>query len=416
MNHFLAPVHAEIDVDIRHGDALGIQETLKQEIIFQRVDIGNAQTVGHQAAGGRAPPRSHRDALIASVADKVPDNQKIARVATGANNLQLFLQARLIVALRIRQATFTLLMCFKTGLQPLLHHLLEIIIQGQITRGFVERQHQRIKRQFDIAALGDFQRAAARLRVLPEDLVHLLRRFDVVLLWIVAHAFGIVVTLARANAEQDIVRYSITGAQVVAIVGRHERHVHILAKIDQLSVDLRLRFQPMGHDLQVIVIRTENLAVTINGICRLFNLIVHDVAIGLALEAPGERDEALGVFSQGRFIDPRLVVKAVDISRAQQSRQILVTGKILGQQRQMIRHAAAFGHRPIKARARRDIGLAAQDWLDALALGRLVKFHGPKHVAMIGHGNRWHAEFCRSLYQFANTVRPVQQAVFRVQM
>src|SRR5207302_7943791 len=44
-----APPHAKVDVDIRHGDALGIQETLKEQVVLQRVDIGDAQGVAHEA-------------------------------------------------------------------------------------------------------------------------------------------------------------------------------------------------------------------------------------------------------------------------------------------------------------------------------------------------------------------------------
>ena len=37
----------EIDVNIRHGDTVRIQETLKQEVVLDRVEVGDFQTVGH---------------------------------------------------------------------------------------------------------------------------------------------------------------------------------------------------------------------------------------------------------------------------------------------------------------------------------------------------------------------------------
>ncbi len=36
---------AEVYVDIRHGDALGVQESLEQQLIFKRVEHGDAQRV-----------------------------------------------------------------------------------------------------------------------------------------------------------------------------------------------------------------------------------------------------------------------------------------------------------------------------------------------------------------------------------
>ena len=37
LDHFAAPAHAEIDIDIGHGHALGIQEALKDQVVLQRI-------------------------------------------------------------------------------------------------------------------------------------------------------------------------------------------------------------------------------------------------------------------------------------------------------------------------------------------------------------------------------------------
>ena len=62
LDHFAAPVRAEIDVDIGHADALRIQEALKQQAVLQRVDIGDLHGVADQAAGGRTASRADRNA------------------------------------------------------------------------------------------------------------------------------------------------------------------------------------------------------------------------------------------------------------------------------------------------------------------------------------------------------------------
>ena len=53
---------AEVDVDIRQRDALGIQEALEVEIEVQRIDVGDLQRVGDQAAGRRSAARPDRNA------------------------------------------------------------------------------------------------------------------------------------------------------------------------------------------------------------------------------------------------------------------------------------------------------------------------------------------------------------------
>ena len=61
VDHFATPVHAEVNVDVRHGHALRIQKAFKKEFVLQRVDVGDFHGVRHQRSGGRAAARSHGD-------------------------------------------------------------------------------------------------------------------------------------------------------------------------------------------------------------------------------------------------------------------------------------------------------------------------------------------------------------------
>ncbi len=56
----LAPaLVAEVHVDIRRADALGIEEALEKEAVGQRVQVGDPQGIGHQAAGRGTPAGTH---------------------------------------------------------------------------------------------------------------------------------------------------------------------------------------------------------------------------------------------------------------------------------------------------------------------------------------------------------------------
>ena len=68
---------AEVDVDIGQRDALGIQEALEDEVEVDRIDVGDPQAVGDQAAGRRAAARADRNPLLARVADEIPDDQEV---------------------------------------------------------------------------------------------------------------------------------------------------------------------------------------------------------------------------------------------------------------------------------------------------------------------------------------------------
>ena len=48
----IAAFVVEVHVDIRHRDALGVEETLEQEVVLDGVQVCDAQTVGNARSGG----------------------------------------------------------------------------------------------------------------------------------------------------------------------------------------------------------------------------------------------------------------------------------------------------------------------------------------------------------------------------
>ena len=75
-----AAVHAEVDVDIGHGDALGIEEALEEQLVLERIDVGDLHGVGDERAGGGAAAGADGDAVVAGVLDEVPDDEEVAGV------------------------------------------------------------------------------------------------------------------------------------------------------------------------------------------------------------------------------------------------------------------------------------------------------------------------------------------------
>ena len=55
---------AEVDVDVGRADALLVQEALEDEVVLDRVDVGDAEAVRHEAARGRAAARADGDPLL----------------------------------------------------------------------------------------------------------------------------------------------------------------------------------------------------------------------------------------------------------------------------------------------------------------------------------------------------------------
>ena len=51
INHLLPSFKAEVYIDIRHGNTLRVQKTLKQKIIFDGINIGNLQRIRNNTPG-----------------------------------------------------------------------------------------------------------------------------------------------------------------------------------------------------------------------------------------------------------------------------------------------------------------------------------------------------------------------------
>ena len=94
LDDLAAPPLAEVDVDVGQRHALGVQEALEDEVELDRVDVGDAQAVRDEAAGGRPAPRPDRDALLPRVPDEVPDDQEVARVLHPLDHLDLVREPR----------------------------------------------------------------------------------------------------------------------------------------------------------------------------------------------------------------------------------------------------------------------------------------------------------------------------------
>ena len=73
------PVIIKVHIDIGQGDTVRIQETLKQQIVLDRVDFRNSQTIGHRRTGSRTTSRTDRHTqFLTCRINKVLYNQEVS--------------------------------------------------------------------------------------------------------------------------------------------------------------------------------------------------------------------------------------------------------------------------------------------------------------------------------------------------
>ena len=77
----VAAVLAEVDVEVRHRDALGIEKALEQQCVAQRIEVGDAERIGDERSRAGPAAGPHGNAVALRPVDEVGDDQEVAGVA-----------------------------------------------------------------------------------------------------------------------------------------------------------------------------------------------------------------------------------------------------------------------------------------------------------------------------------------------
>ncbi|MPM46385.1 hypothetical protein SDC9_93085 [bioreactor metagenome] len=92
LEYFVAAFVVEINVYVRHGDTVRVEEPLEQQIVFQRIDIRDSQAVCHSRSGCRSTARTNRNVHLACRVNKVLDDQEIPGKSHVGNGIDFKLQ------------------------------------------------------------------------------------------------------------------------------------------------------------------------------------------------------------------------------------------------------------------------------------------------------------------------------------
>ena len=156
VDHPVAIGLAEVDIEVGHRNPLGVQETLKQQVVFQRVQIRDLEGVGHQRTGARPPTRAHGAAIVLGPLNEVTHNEKVPGEPHLEDGAQLKLQALYVtrplfvapclVRVQVLEALFQ---TFKRGKA-------EILLRRHAVGRRESRQLRFAQHQRQTAALGNF--------------------------------------------------------------------------------------------------------------------------------------------------------------------------------------------------------------------------------------------------------------------
>jgi hypothetical protein len=399
---FVAAVHAEVDVEVGHRHAFGIEEALEQQVVRQRVEVGDAQCPRHQRAGAGAAAGTDRDALRLAPVDEVRNDQEVTGEPHLDDDVQLGFQARvvLLAGLAGRERIFLQArgQAFARGAaQPRLDR---VVARHRECRQCVLAQLHR-----DVAARGERDRIVDRIGDVGEQRRHFLGRFQVLLGAVFLGSLGIVEHPARSDAHARLVRLEALGVEEAHVVACDQRDAAARRGMQGEGVERVLAFAAATGQLQVQALAEHLAPVRQRGLGEL--VAVRADQLSRQALAADQRKQAAVVFAQPLRAQ-RHAVDAVAFHpcAGKQARQGQVAAAVAAQQGHPRRGLVAVGEA--------DVG--ADDRLEARTLGRLVELHRREQVVDVGDRHRRLAELRAALDQLADADRRVGERVLAVQV
>ena len=359
--HFATAIIVKVHIDIRERYTVGVEETLKQQVIFNRVNTCNLQAISHGRTRSRATARAYRNAQqIARSPDKVLHDEEVSGethrlhdmkfedkallrlrrhvgvVLLGAihrellqivslqlDTIQLIISTELLylsLSIGLTQYDVALLIAGKLIEEILLGILLSVSLLSAKLLGNLKVGHDgRVVDGVKLHLVTNLHRVGQRLGYVAEDGIHLLGRLHPLLLR-VEHTLRVIQVLTRREADEAVVSLSMLFIYEVYVIGTHQAYAEFLAIFDKLLVHLHLHLIRLmigtSHgrfvklQLQVVVLAKGSLV----PLYSLFGLIQHaacDHLGNLTTQTCRTYDKSLLILLQLHAVGTRAVVETL---------------------------------------------------------------------------------------------------------
>ena len=396
---------AEVHVDIRHGDTLRVQEAFKVQVVLHGVHVGDLQAIGHHGTGGRATSRPHRNILAPGVGHEVRHDEEVVHEPHPAYHLHLVPETLPVLLRGVGVAL----------LKALLAQLREQRVSIVPLRILELRQVMLAELEGHVTAVGDALGVLDGFRPLGEQGPHLLLGFHVKLFRLKAHPVGLVHQSSHLDAHEHVLGAGILFAQVVGIVGGHQRDAGLPVDAQDAVQHYLLLLDAVVLDLQIVVPLAHQLR-HLQGVLFGAFVVARQQPLGhLTGQASGQGDESLVMLLEQAHVDTGLVIEPVQVGLGDHVGQVPVAGLVLAQQHQVPVLAVQLPHlvRPVP---RGNVDLTANDGVDVLGHAGFIEIHTAVHDPVVGNGHRRLSQLLHPFHQALDAAGAVQQGIFRMQM
>ena len=396
LKHTPAAVVVEVDVDIGERNTVGIEKTLEEEVVFNGVDVGDAQAVGHCTSCGRTTTGADGNVeLLSCSLDVVLHDQEVAGEAHGLHDVQFeldacvgfFVERIAITPFCALIGEFAEIICFELDAVELVvsaelfdlrfaffavydhiavfilgkfvvelgfREALSICFFGAEIFGNVEVGHDgamidAVKLHF----VDNLLRGGQRFGQIGEDLVHFGLRFEPFLFGI-EHARGIVDEVVGGKADEQIVSLSVFFVGKVRIVGADVFYSAFFRQFKQSLVGLHLQrigfsIGTLGGIFHFVTLQFEIIVVAKrffephDGFFRALHVAGENLSRNFSPQTGRRYYKSFFELFEIGFVGARFHVKAIDPRATDELNQIVIARFVLGQDHKVPPATVFFG-------------------------------------------------------------------------
>ncbi|MEZ5081244.1 MAG: hypothetical protein R2878_11435 [Thermoleophilia bacterium] len=205
-------------------------------------------------------------------------------------------------------------------------------------------------------------------------------------------------------------RLGVVLARVVRVARGHHRLPGVLRELRELGVDPSLDVEARVLDLDVDVVRAEDLHESVELATRSGQVVLTDQAADGSRQAARQGDDPVGVLGHQLVVDARAAVVALEVPLRAELDEVVVALRVLGEQRDVRAMLAARTSVAIGNQVR----LEADDRRDAALACLAVQLDGAAHDAVVGQRRRRLAQLLHAIQQPVDTAGSIQDGVVGV--
>ncbi len=411
LDHLFPLVVGKVQVEVRHGQASGIEETLENQVVLEGIDARDPQRTGHDRTGSRT---SHvePDVFLLGIPANIGHDQEVGLQLHVEDHVQLGPQAVLCGA------------CTRTAPVQLPQTRAGQLLQIGLVRLESLRQREPghvigVVLRIDVAHLGNLdgpvEHVAGKVHLVAEGILHLAPGSEEVAVSGHAHPLGIAPPAARLHAQQNILVLAVGLARVVHVVAGNHLQVELFGQAQQALVD-DIQFRDVvPFQFQEKPLPGEGLHIPRRTLRGLVIAPVGQQPRDFRRQAAGRADQAFAQLPQTVVIHPGLVVETIQMGLGAQFEQVAIAGVVLGQQEQVVALGiqglvpTVHGPTPLG-----QVGLNAQHRVDAVLVAGSVEVDRAMHDAVVGQRQGRLSQFGGACHQPIEAVQAVQEGIFGV--